>query len=85
MLTTIGVIAMWTGFVSIVVGSIWFYITAFQESLLTGLAVLFLPIVPIIFLILCWDRAKRPFLLSLLGIGVALLGVFVFTAPTPWH
>ncbi len=56
--------------VGVVIGSIagiWLLIEAFRVSILWGLASIFIPLVPIIFVILHWDRARKPFLWSLLG------------------
>ena len=60
-------------------------ISAFRESLLWGLGVLFLPIVPLIFLIVHWHRAKGPFFIQLYGLGFVLLAVFALAARLPWH
>jgi hypothetical protein len=79
-----GLVIAWIGFAAIFVGTIWFLVEAFRESLLTGLAVLLLPIVWIVFLVLCWDRAKRPFLTLLGGIALILLGVLVLSAKLPF-
>lgn len=86
MLATIGMIAIWVGLLTILVGSVLFIISAFREGILWGLAVLFLPIVPLIFLIVHWHRAKGPFFIQLYGLVAVLLGVFAFSArlPTPW-
>ncbi len=56
--------------VGVVIGSIagiWLLIEAFRVSILWGLGSIFIPLVPIIFVILHWDRARKPFLWSLLG------------------
>ncbi len=56
--------------------NLWFISTAFQESALWGLAVLFVPFAPIAFVAMHWDAAKRPFLWSM-GTGVVSLGVLM--------
>jgi hypothetical protein len=86
MAATIGVIAMWIGLALLLVGSLLFIIEAFREGILWGLAVLFLPIVPLIFLIVHWSRAKGPFFVQLWGIGLVVLAVLALSAklPTPW-
>lgn len=86
MLATIGVIAMWAGLLTMLVGAVLFIISAFREGILWGLAVMFLPIVPLIFLIVHWHRAKGAFFIQLYGFLAVLLGVFAFSArlPTPW-
>ena len=74
---------MWAGIVLLLVGGLCFLIAAFRESLLWGLGVLFLPIVPLIFLILHWQRAKGPFFLQLYGVGFVLLAVLAMSARLP--
>lgn len=83
MLATIGVIAMWLGIVLLLVGGLFFLVAAFRESILWGLAVMFLPVVPLIFLIVHWHRAKGPFFLQLYGLGFVLLAVFAMSARLP--
>ncbi len=83
MLATLGVIAVWVGIVLLLVGGLFFIVAAFRESLLWGLGVMFLPIVPLIFLIVHWHRAKGPFFLQLYGIGFVLLAVLAMSARLP--
>lgn len=49
------------------VGGIWFLVVAFKESIWWGLGCLFVPFVGLIFLILHWSEAGKPFLVSLGG------------------
>jgi hypothetical protein len=51
----------------VLVGSIWFLVTAFRQSLPWGLGGLLYGPVQLVFLILYWRVAARPFLLQLLG------------------
>jgi hypothetical protein len=76
----------------VVVASIWLLVVAFKQSILWGLACLFVPFASIVFIILHWDSAKRPFLFSIVGLvlvgaGVAVLdrdaAVRVVTAARP--
>ena len=85
MLATLGVMAVWGGILLMLVGSVFFIIAAFRESILWGLAVMFLPIVPLIFLIVHWHRAKGPFFIQLYGIAAVLIGVFALAARLPWQ
>lgn len=55
------------------VGFIWFVVVAFQESVGTGLLVLFVPFYSLYFVVTRWEYAGRPFLLNL--VGALLLGV----------
>ena len=62
-----------------VVGSLWLIVVAFQESALWGIGVLVVPFVSLVFTVMHWKVAKRPFLVSLVGgvlcgIGAALAG-----------
>lgn len=82
MIATLLVLA---GFALLLVGAIAFLIAAFRESVLWGLAVLFLPgIVSLIFLILHWDRAKDSFFLQLYGIGAIFVAVLLANNNLPW-
>ncbi|MEO8702579.1 MAG: hypothetical protein ABI867_21220 [Kofleriaceae bacterium] len=84
---TLGGIAMWGGLLLMLVGGLFFIIAAFRESILWGLGVIFLPFVPLVFLVLNWQRAKGPFFMQLYGLGFILLGVLALEArmPTPWR
>ena len=53
-------------------GAIWFVVAAFRRSALWGLGVLFVPFVPVVFLVKHWGDARRPFLLSLAPVLVAI-------------
>jgi hypothetical protein len=85
MLATLGVMAVWGGILLMLVGGLFFIIAAFRESLLWGLAVMFLPVVPLIFLIVHWHRAKGPFFIQLYGLAAVLIGVFACAARLPWQ
>jgi hypothetical protein len=65
------------GFVIFIIGGFWFLIAAFRESVLWGLACLFIPIVPLFFLIVHWPEAKRPFFLQLLAFVMIIAGFFL--------
>ncbi len=84
MLATIGLIAMWLGFGLLVVGGVCFLVAAFRESILWGLGVLFLPVVPLIFLVLHWQRAKGSFFIQLYGLGFVLLAVLALSTRLPF-
>jgi hypothetical protein len=63
------------GMLVLVVCGIINIIAAFSESVLWGLGVMFVPLVGLFFLILHWDKAKKPFLVSLLvGLPLMFLG-----------
>jgi hypothetical protein len=53
------------------IGGLWFVFISFAEGgILWGLAVIFIPFVPLIFLILYWRYTWKPF--ALLAVGFAL-------------
>jgi hypothetical protein len=52
-----------------------FLVAAFRESLLWGLAILFLPFAGLVFLIMHWSEARRGFMVQLLGCIIAFAGV----------
>lgn len=55
-------------------GAIWFLVESFRESVLWGLGCFFFSPVSLVFLILHWDVAKKPFGLQLLGIALCVGG-----------
>jgi hypothetical protein len=59
------------------IGSIWLIVCAFQEGLVQGLLYLFVPIYPIVFVIMYWQRAGNPLLLTLVGAAVFFGSFFV--------
>jgi hypothetical protein len=62
------------GWLIALIGSIWFLVVAFQESVLWGLACLFIPFVGLVFLVMHFDRAAKPFFISLAGSILAVIG-----------
>ncbi len=73
----IGMLLMFIGFVLAFVGGIWLLIVAFQESLLWGLGCFFLPIVSLIFVVMYWEDAKKPFLVNIAGLVPLFLGIML--------
>jgi len=65
------------GLILCLVGGIWILINAFKTSILWGLGALFVPFVSLIFAIMHWDENKKPFLISLAGIVVVVVGVMM--------
>lgn len=66
------------GVVVILVCDIFFIIAAFAESILWGLGVLFVPLVPIIFLVFYWDRVRKPFwVMMLVGVPMVFFGALL--------
>ena len=70
------------GGIIMLIGGIWLLVVAFQESILWGLGSLFVPFVGLIFAIMHWEKAGKPFLISLggfvlyaVGAGVAAMAI----------
>jgi len=57
------------------VGGIMLLVAAFRASIWWGLGSLFVPFVSLIFLITHWATARRPFLISLGGTVLMMIGV----------
>lgn len=72
-----GQFIMIIGILIFIVGGFWFLVAAFSESVLWGLATLFIPIVQLFFLIVHWHRAKKPFLVQITGLAMVILGWFL--------
>ncbi len=64
------------GIISLI-GGLWLLIAAFQQSILWGLAVLFVPLAEFIFIIMHWDRAAWPFIVSLAGFAMSVIAVVI--------
>jgi hypothetical protein len=80
---TLGALVMWGGLILLLVGGLMFLLSAFSESILWGLGVLFVPFVSLAFLILHWGRAKDSFFLQLWGLALVMLGVLAFKVHLP--
>jgi len=62
-----------TGIALLVAGSLLLLVGAFRERILWGLACLLLPPAALVFTVLHWDVAKKPFFIQLFGFGIVLL------------
>ena len=60
-----------------IVGGFWFLVAAFRESVLWGLACLFIPIVQFFYLMAHWPEAKRAFFLQLLAFAMIIVGLII--------
>jgi hypothetical protein len=78
-----GVPLLIVGMVVALVSSISFLVAAFRKGFWWGLGCLFLWPVGFLFLLLHWNVAKRPFLVSLAGLAAALVGYALLGAPGP--
>ena len=74
---TLSLVIVIIGGLVAVVGGILFLVAAFQESILWGLGVVFVPFVALIFLIMHSDRALAPFLVQLGGAGLVVVGALI--------
>ena len=68
-------VLLFIGVAICLVGGIWLLVVAFQESIWWGIGSLLLPIVGLIFVILHWQEAKKPFLIQLGGVAFMILGI----------
>ncbi|HUJ63610.1 MAG TPA: hypothetical protein VLX92_34155 [Kofleriaceae bacterium] len=84
MLDALGAIAVWTGLIMMLFGGLWFLVAAFRESILWGLGCLIFPVVQLVFLIVEWPAAKRPFFTQLWGVALILIGVLALEAKLPF-
>lgn len=73
----IGLILFVIGGIASLVTGIWFLVVAFRQSVLWGLGCMFVPFVPLVFLIVHWQEAKRPFLWSLAALVPIILGALL--------
>jgi FtsH-binding integral membrane protein len=72
-----GALIILLGIVIFIIGGLLFLVAAFRESIWWGLACLFLPVVPLFFLIVHWQNAKKPFFIQLAGFVVILVGAII--------
>jgi excalibur calcium-binding domain-containing protein len=83
---TVSTILQGTGLIVLLIGSFWYLITTFRTGILWGLSCMFLPFVSFVFLFVHWKVAAKPFLVSILGVGIALSGtLFVPPYNSPSH
>ena len=69
---------MMSGFLLCAIGSIWFIVAGFAESVWWGIAlIVFNGIAGLPFLFLHWDRAKSPVITWLVGVALIISGVIL--------
>lgn len=73
----VGIVLIGLGGIAAVVGGLWVIVMAFQESVLWGLVCLLIGPAMIVFAIMHWEEAKTPFLISVAGSVVLVLGFVV--------
>ncbi len=69
------------GMIIFVIGGIWFLVESFRESIWWGLACLLISPAQVIFLIVHWSVAGRPFGIQMLGLVCLIIGT-VMQDPT---
>jgi hypothetical protein len=75
-----GMLLVLIGFVCIISGRIWFLVVAFTDDVMQGVLCLLCGPYSLIYLLMHWDEAHRPFLVEFLGgvcigAGAAFLGI----------
>ncbi len=65
------------GSILALIGGIWFWIAAFKENVLWGLACVLIPFASLIFLILHFDKVWAPFAISCLAALLLFSGSFI--------
>jgi ABC-type glycerol-3-phosphate transport system permease component len=70
----LGLVLMGIGTIISLVGGIWLLVEAFKTSVWWGLGSLIVPFVSLVFAIKYWGRASRPFLISIGGAVLTIIG-----------
>ena len=78
----LAIILLVAGFFTILIGSLLFIISGFRESIWWGLGILFVPFVDLIFLIMRWNVAAKPFGIRVLGMVFCVIAMLI--APGAW-
>ena len=78
----IGLILFTVGAALAVIGGIWLLVVAFQESALWGVGCLLFSPISIVFVIMHWEEASKPFLVQLAGVVPMVIGMLMM-GPNP--
>ncbi|MEJ6078175.1 hypothetical protein MT391_06450 [Vibrio sp. 1-Bac 57] len=62
------------GILIFLIGGILFLIESFKESIFWGIACILINPVVLVFTVMHWEVAKKPFVIQLMGIGLMLIG-----------
>ena len=73
----LGMALIGIGYIIMLVGSIWVLVIAFQESVLWGVCALLIPFEILVFVVMNWEKAGKPFLISLAGIVPMVIGTMI--------
>jgi hypothetical protein len=79
----LGMLLLIAGFIVFIFGGIWFLVESFRESIWWGLGCLLINPVEIIFLIVHWRVAAKPFGIQMIGLVLLLIGSFVSESGIP--
>jgi hypothetical protein len=71
------IILFYLGLLISIVAGIWLLVVAFKTSVWWGLGSLLIPFVALIFVIMHWQVAKKPFLWNLLGAVLIVVPVMM--------
>lgn len=66
-------ILIYLGIALMIGGNVWLLVRGFMESIAWGLGMLLLPFIGLVFLIVHWDKAKHPFLVTLSGLAICFV------------
>ena len=75
----VGAVAVIGGVGLLLVGSLWCLGVPFQEDILCGLMYLFVPFYSLYYLITRWPEMRKPFLVSLAGMGMIMASPLLMT------
>jgi len=73
----VGLILMGVGALVLIVGSLWMLIETFKTGILWGIGSILLPFVSLIWLVTHWEEGKTPFLISIGGTTVMIVGALI--------
>ncbi|HUQ04443.1 MAG TPA: hypothetical protein VM261_18210 [Kofleriaceae bacterium] len=84
MLSILATILAVVGLICLLLGGITFLVATFRESVLWGLACLFLPFASLIFLVVHWAKAKDSFFIQLYGVAFIIGAMLLGDTGLPW-
>ena len=70
-------ILMMIGLIIFVIGGLWLLVVTFQTSIIWGIASIIFPVLTIVFLVMHWDKGKKPFFYQLIGFCLMLASAFL--------
>ncbi|MBS1953814.1 MAG: hypothetical protein JST89_06510 [Cyanobacteria bacterium SZAS-4] len=73
----VGLILILLGGIGMFVSGIWLIICSFKKSVIWGLCYLFVPFASIAYVAVDWNRAMKPFLISVVSLVVVVTGALI--------